>query len=248
MNTLSPEQQGLADGLNVRFVLPRRALHGANGERLGPSIGESLEFQDYRDYTPGDDLRNLDWLVLARTDREVIRVRQEEIAPVIEIFRDRSASMNVPPAKNAVADYLFGLFTASAPACRVIERDAPVTPRAVRILVSDLLTPEDPVLQLTRLAHRAAALFVVRVLSPEERSPAPGGAFECIDSETGEHRELIFNDSTLAAYHTAFAAHTARWHSAARQHAATFVELTSNAPFSEHISALARARMLEGRK
>ena len=34
----------------------------------------SLEFQDYRDYAPGDDLRNLDWNVLARSDREVVTV------------------------------------------------------------------------------------------------------------------------------------------------------------------------------
>ncbi len=34
----------------------------------------SLEFQDYRDYAPGDDLHNLYWNVLARSDREVVTV------------------------------------------------------------------------------------------------------------------------------------------------------------------------------
>ena len=88
------EQQGLLDGRSVRFLLPRRALRGGAGAQLGPRAGESLEFHDYRDYTPGDDLRNLDWNVLARSDREVIKVRREEIAPIIEVVRDRSASMD----------------------------------------------------------------------------------------------------------------------------------------------------------
>jgi len=240
------EQQGLTDGRHVRFLLPRRALHGGAGSQLGPRAGESLEFRDYRDYVPGDDLRNLDWNVLARTDREVVRVRQEEIAPVIEIFRDRSASMTTPPAKNDTADYLFGLLTAAAPTCRVLERDAPITPRAVRILVSDLLTPEDPELQLARLSHHAAGVFILRILSREEISPTPGGAFDCVDSETGEHRELVLDDSTLNAYHAAFDAHTSRWRAAARRHAATFVDLVADVPFADHLADLARAQLLEG--
>ena len=241
------ERQGLEDGRSVRFLLPRRALSGEGGSRIGPRAGASLEFHDYRDYTPGDDLRNLDWNVLARTDREVVRVRHEEIAPVIEIFRDRSTSMSVPPRKADTADYLFGLVAASAPSCRVVERDRPRTPRAVRILVSDLLTSDDPDLELARLAQGAASLAVLRILSREEREPTPGGAFECIDAETGERRELVFDAPTLAAYHAALDAHTARWIAAARRHAAVFVDLTADDPFVGQIDALARARMLEGR-
>ena len=87
------EEAGRIDGRGLKFLLPRLALRGGVGSRLGSRAGESLEFQDYRDYTPGDDLRNLDWTVLARTGREVVRVRREEVAPVVEVFRDRSASM-----------------------------------------------------------------------------------------------------------------------------------------------------------
>ena len=240
------EQQGLEDGRRVRFLLPRRALRGGAGSHLGPRAGESLEFHDYRDYVPGDDLRNLDWNVLARTDREVVRVRHEEIAPVIEVFRDRSVSMATPPAKNDAADYLFGLLTAAASTCRVVERETPITPRAVRILVSDLLTPDDPDLQLARLAHHAAGIFIVRILSREETAPSPGGAFECVDAETGERRELLFDPPTLAAYQAAFDAHTARWRAAARRHAAIFVDLDADASFADHVAALAHAQMLEG--
>lgn len=220
------EQLGRTEGEAFRFVLPRRALRGGAGAQLGLKAGESLEFQDYRDYTPGDDLRNLDWTVLARTDREVIRVRREEIAPVIEIFRDRSASMTVPPTKTDAADYLFGFITAAAPTCRVLERDEPKTPQAVRIVLSDLLTDEDPDRRLARLAHQAAAVIVIRLLSDEERNPPRGGSVECHDSETGEVRELKMDDDTVNAYHEALKSHTQRWEAAVRRIGGTFCDVS----------------------
>lgn len=239
-------QQGLADGHSVRFLLPRRALRGAAGSQLGLRGGESLEFHDYRDYTPGDDLRNLDWNVLARTDREVIRIRREEIAPVIEVLRDRSASMETPPAKAAAADYLFGLLTSAAPTCRVIERDLPRTPHAVRLLISDLLTDEDPESRLNRLVHQAATLIVIRILSREEVSPPSGGAFEFTDSETEEVREMVLDATTREQYLNALSTHTARWIAAARRHGATFIDLVAEDPHETIISELARLGIVEG--
>ena len=45
------EQNGREDGRGLRFLLPRLALRGGVGSRLGSRAGESLEFQDYRDTT-----------------------------------------------------------------------------------------------------------------------------------------------------------------------------------------------------
>ncbi|MBP5319993.1 MAG: DUF58 domain-containing protein [Kiritimatiellae bacterium] len=242
------EQQGLADGIAVRFLIPRRARRGGPGSDAAPRAGESLEFQDYRDYTPGDDLRNLDWNVLARSDREVIKVHREEVAPVIELFRDRSASMAVPPAKRDTADYLFGLVTASADGCRVVEREEPQTPRAVRIMLSDLMTDLDPERAIARLSHLAAAVIVIRILAASETAPATGGSGELIDSETGERRELPLDRETVSAYLNALAAHTARWRAAARRFNATFIDLPAEAPHSAIIRELAAAGILEGRR
>mgnify|MGYP003296062610 CR=1 FL=1 len=236
----------IGDIEGYRFILPRRALRGGSGSHLGLSAGESLEFQDYRDYTPGDDLRNLDWNVLARTDREVIRVRREEIAPVVEIFRDRSESMSFPIAKSDTADFLVRLITAAAPTCKVVERKHPQTPRAVRVLISDLLNPEEPALYLSRIAHQASAVIILRVLAREERSPEKG-TFELIDSETLERREMKIDDATYTAYLDALAAHTSRWQSAANRQGATFVDLTAEDNHLLIIEALCRHGLLEVR-
>ncbi|CUU07696.1 Protein of unknown function DUF58, partial [Armatimonadetes bacterium GBS] len=49
---------------------PQKTHAGAiRGERLSPRKGISIEFADYRHYAPGDDLRHLDWNILARLDR-----------------------------------------------------------------------------------------------------------------------------------------------------------------------------------
>ena len=45
----------------LRLVLSRRALRGVAGARTGTAAGSSLEFHDYRDYHPGDDVRLITW-------------------------------------------------------------------------------------------------------------------------------------------------------------------------------------------
>ena len=42
---------------------------GLKGGRRSVKRGQSVEFADYRDYTPGDDLRQLDWNVYARLEK-----------------------------------------------------------------------------------------------------------------------------------------------------------------------------------
>lgn len=56
--------------------------------------GEGLEFSQYRSYQPGDDLRQLDWKVYARSDRYFIRESEIETSIAIRFVMDASASMN----------------------------------------------------------------------------------------------------------------------------------------------------------
>lgn len=56
--------------------------------------GEGLEFSQYRSYQPGDDLRQLDWKVYARSDRYYIRESEIETSIAVRFILDASASMN----------------------------------------------------------------------------------------------------------------------------------------------------------
>jgi uncharacterized protein (DUF58 family) len=73
----------------------RRLVEGAiSGMHRSPFHGFNIEFAEYRDYTPGDDLRRLDWRVYARSDRHYIKQYEEESNVRVTFVVDASASMN----------------------------------------------------------------------------------------------------------------------------------------------------------
>lgn len=64
------------------------------GLHKSPYHGFSVEFAEHRQYTPGDDLRYLDWKLLARTDRYYIKQYEEETNLKAYILLDVSRSMS----------------------------------------------------------------------------------------------------------------------------------------------------------
>lgn len=78
---------------HLRFA-PRRAIEGAfAGRHASRRHGGAGEFADFREYTDGEDLRRLDWKVLARTGRAYTRLYQDETNLVCTLVLDASASM-----------------------------------------------------------------------------------------------------------------------------------------------------------
>ena len=78
---------------------PASAMPGwAAGMHLSPKRGSSLEFNDYRHYSPGDDFRYIDWGLYGRSDKLYIKLFQEEEDLLTYIFVDASASMGYPAA------------------------------------------------------------------------------------------------------------------------------------------------------
>jgi len=64
-----------------------------SGRHRSRHRGSSIEFRDYRQYVPGDDLALVDWRVFARTDRHYLRTFEQETNMECHIFLDSSASM-----------------------------------------------------------------------------------------------------------------------------------------------------------
>src|SRR6201986_585026 len=63
------------------------------GLHRSPDFGFSQEFAEYRAYTPGDDLRHVDWNVFARTERSYLKRYRGETNSVLTILLDASNSM-----------------------------------------------------------------------------------------------------------------------------------------------------------
>src|ERR1044071_9274562 len=65
-----------------------------SGMHRSPYHGFSVEFTEYRQYTPGDDPRYLDWRVFARSDRYFIKKYEDETNLRVHILADMSRSMD----------------------------------------------------------------------------------------------------------------------------------------------------------
>ena len=80
--------------LELLQVVARRVFRGrTRAERKSRKVGSGLEFADHREYSPGDDIRNLDWNVLMRLGHTLIRLYEEDEDLPIRIAVDVSASM-----------------------------------------------------------------------------------------------------------------------------------------------------------
>jgi uncharacterized protein (DUF58 family) len=75
-------------------------------------VGRSAEYADFRSYTPGDDLRRLDWQAFARFDRLILRLDVAEEEAALNIVLDASGSMAFgSPAKWSAARRLAAALT-----------------------------------------------------------------------------------------------------------------------------------------
>jgi uncharacterized protein (DUF58 family) len=76
-------------------VLTKRAMAGdLQGERRSPRRGASVEFADFRPYTPGDDIRQIDWNLYARAERFFLKLFVAEEELVVHLLLDTSSSMD----------------------------------------------------------------------------------------------------------------------------------------------------------
>lgn len=209
------------------LALPRGVLSGRAGERLGRGTGSSLEFMDFRDYTPGDDLRHVDWRTYARTDQLKVRLFREEVSPNLDIIVDLSASMGVTERKaQALRDLVeAAAFWAtrlggqprrlacgghrfedgdevplSGPADGDLLPWTGLRPRGLRLLISDFLHPGDPAPMVRKLAAGAAHLYAVQLLDPWEWQPAREGVVTLMDCETTDRLDLELDTRTIDAY------------------------------------------------
>ncbi|HET7623944.1 MAG TPA: DUF58 domain-containing protein [Verrucomicrobiae bacterium] len=254
-------QQALRDGekLGLRYALqiPQVAAAGIVGSRLGRRAGSSVDFQDYREYQAGDDLRFIDWGIYARSDRLSIKLFREEVTPHLDLIIDGSRSMDLEKSgkARAVAQLAALLATAASNAqcsravwlagegfnrlqndthpasawdgfalnsARTLDQAHEILgPRlrrlGIRVLISDLLWPGNPVQTLRRLREGAAMLFVVQLLARDDTVPPEHGSIRLVDSETGAIAEMYVDSSVKKQYADNLARLQQSWDDACRQ-------------------------------
>jgi len=147
-----------AEAIAPRLRLPLRAARGGQaGQWLGAGIGASLEFQDHRQYQPGDDPRYLNWAAYARTGQHTMKMYREEVSPRLDLVMDCSTSMFLTPAKARRALEIFSFVHACAARAGALLRVHLVDPNnAVEIPIDSMRSHSwDPLPSANRMAPPA---------------------------------------------------------------------------------------------
>ncbi len=96
----------LLAGLSHLDLVAKTVVDGfVAGLHKSPDFGFSQEFAEYRIYTPGDDLRHVDWNVFARTERMYLKRYRGETNSQLTLMVDASASMGYTSHKITKLDY-----------------------------------------------------------------------------------------------------------------------------------------------
>jgi len=100
---LRPEILHTVDGLEL---VARIVVEGfMSGSNQSQTIGSGQEFSQYRSYEPGDDLRQLDWKMYARSERFYIKQAEIETNITVKFIIDASESMSYGEKSLTKLDY-----------------------------------------------------------------------------------------------------------------------------------------------
>src|SRR5437660_1786267 len=87
------DPEGLARVGSMELVAKQVVEGFLTGRHRSPYHGFSVEYLDHRPYVPGDDLRSIDWKILARTDKYHVKLFEDETNLRAHILLDCSRSM-----------------------------------------------------------------------------------------------------------------------------------------------------------
>ena len=120
---LDPQTLTKLNRLQLRVA---KALDGyVAGRHRSPQKGFSVEFAEHREYSPGDDLRHIDWRVFGRTEKYYVKRFEDETNLVLHLLLDFSSSMQFRGAESKQSKQQFAQRLAVVLAWLAIEqRDA----------------------------------------------------------------------------------------------------------------------------
>jgi uncharacterized protein (DUF58 family) len=261
-----------------------------------PFHGFSVEFSEYRPYSPGDDPRYLDWRLYARTDRYFVKRFEDETNLRCYLLVDQSRSMGYGSTPYTKAEYAttaaatlayflssqrdaVGLLTfgeriveylparyrpghlhrlmmsleravagAATDIGSPIEQIAKtVAKRGLVILISDLLTPVDPLEQgLRYLRSRGHEVVLLRILDPEESDFAFDHPAMFYDLESG--RQLYVDPKAARdEYLRRFGEHNERIRQACSDLEIDYYPFTTDRPLELVLFDYLHSRVRRGR-
>jgi uncharacterized protein (DUF58 family) len=144
-------------------LLARQVVEGfLTGVHRSPYKGFSVEFAEHRQYTPGDEIRHIDWRAVGKTDRYYVKEYEEETNLKAYLLVDASGSMAYRGSKKALSKFEYAQHVAASLAYLMLHQMDAVGLITLDTKVRDLIPP------------KATPKHLLRVLTSLEKT-MPGG-------------------------------------------------------------------------
>jgi uncharacterized protein (DUF58 family) len=144
-------------------LLARQVVEGfLTGVHRSPYKGFSVEFAEHRQYTPGDEIRHIDWRAVGKTDRYYVKEYEEETNLKAYLLVDASGSMAYRGSKNALSKFEYAQHVAASLSYLMLHQMDAVGLITLDTKVRDLIPP------------KATPKHLLRVLTTLEKT-LPGG-------------------------------------------------------------------------
>ncbi|MGD0897250.1 MAG: DUF58 domain-containing protein [Thermoguttaceae bacterium] len=142
--------------LRAQFIV-KGFLHGLHAS---PMHGFSVEFSEHRKYTPGDDPKDIDWLIYAKTDKYYIKKFEAETNVTGYLVMDLSRSMGYT-YRHELTKFEYAICLAAALCYLMIQQQDPVGLLTFDRKIRNSLRPR------TRRSHLADVLSMLATLRPQ---------------------------------------------------------------------------------
>jgi len=157
------------------------------GLHASPFHGFSVEFSEHRKYVPGDDLKDLDWNVYAKTDKYYIKKFQAETNVTGYLVMDLSASM-AWTYRQELTKFEYGICLAAALGYLMIHQQDPVGLITFAEKIQTSLPPRSKRTQL------GAILAVLANLKPAGKTNIPGALHQLASMIRSKSLIMLFSD------------------------------------------------------
>ena len=144
-------------------LIARHIVEGfLTGVHRSPYKGFSVEFAEHRQYSPGDEIRHIDWRAVGKTDRYYVKEYEEETNLKAYLVVDASGSMAYRGSKKALSKFEYAQHVAASLAYLMLQQMDAVGLITLDTKVRSLIPP------------KASPKHLLQVLTTLEKT-APGG-------------------------------------------------------------------------
>ncbi len=148
---LNPQTLAKLHGLEVRR--DRSSKGYVAGVHRSPYHGFSIEFAEHREYSPGDDLRYVDWKVFGKTDKFYLKQYEEETNLVSYLLLDTSESMRYQSAAAPMSKLEYAQCVAASLAYLILQQQDSVGMVTFDNEIRSLVRPSGNPSHLKQLLH-----------------------------------------------------------------------------------------------